>query len=190
MGIEPWHVLGEEMSSMGTARYVDSSMERIELKIKGLTDSRYVVSCNGFRVPLRPTGTKGEYVAGIRYRAWHPPSALHPTIGVDAPLVFDVFDSWNGRSVGGCTYHVSHPGGRSYDNFPVNGYAAESRRISRFWDYGHTPGKPETTPVQANLSRYFEPGGAMKPFDLPKEKENQDYPYTLDLRKTKNRSAI
>ncbi|MDD5632181.1 MAG: transglutaminase family protein, partial [Methylococcales bacterium] len=136
--IEPWHVLGEEVSSTGTARYVDSSVERIQVSVTGFTESRYVIACNGRRLPMRNTGRKGEYVAGVRYRAWQPPSALHPTIAPHTPLVFDMIDTWNGRSVGGCTYYVAHPGGRSYDDFPVNDYAAETRRMTRFWDYGHT----------------------------------------------------
>jgi uncharacterized protein (DUF2126 family)/transglutaminase-like putative cysteine protease len=184
-GIEPWHVLGEEVSSSGTARFVDSSVERLELIATGFTDSRYIVLCNGCRVPMKPTGVRGEYVAGIRYRAWSPPSALHPTIGVDTPLVIDVVDTWNGRSVGGCTYFVSHPGGRAYDTIPVNSYEAESRRVSRFWSYGHTP--DEMTP-----SEQFVPGAAtryivenIRPvvYDAPREVPNPDYPYTLDLRK-------
>ncbi len=123
---------------------------------------RYLLSCNGRRVPLQPTGKQGEMVAGIRYRAWNPPSALHPTIGVQAPLVFDLIDTWNGRSVGGCTYHVSHPGGRNYDTLPVNAYEAEGRRVSRFLRHGYTPST----------------GSA----ELPAEETNRDYPLTLDLR--------
>ena len=116
--IEPWHVLGEEPAGGATARYVDSSLERLEVKVRGLVDSRHVVACGGRRVPLHPTGTPGEHVAGVRFRAWRPPSALHPTIGVHAPLVFDVIDTWNGRAIAGCTYHVSNPGGSPTSTCP------------------------------------------------------------------------
>lgn len=136
--IEPWHVMGEEASTQGTSRYVDSSLERVEIAIQNAEPNRYVVACNGRRVPLQPTATQGHFVAGVRFRAWQPPSALHPTIGVHAPLTFDVFDTWNNRSVGGITYHVAHPGGRAFDTFPVNGLEAEGRRIARFNDSGHS----------------------------------------------------
>ena len=159
--IEPWHVLGEEPAGGAAARYVDSSVERVEIKVGNMTDSRHVVTCNGRRVPLHPTGTNGEYVAGVRFRAWQPPSCLHPTIPVHSPLVFDLLDTWRGRSIGGCTYHVVHPGGRGYDTFPVNAYEAESRRNSRFSALGHTPG----------------------PFAVPSEERNPEAPLTLDLRR-------
>ncbi|MBX3013141.1 MAG: transglutaminase family protein [Caldilineaceae bacterium] len=188
MAIEPWHVLGEEVTNQGTARYVDSSVEKIQLKISGLTDERYIVTCNGRRLPLRTTGVQGEFIAGIRYQAWQPPSSLHPTLRVQAPLVFDLIDTWNGRAIGGCTYHVVHPGGRSYDDFPVNANVAQSRRISRFWDYGHSPGgifyHPTTPPP---MRRIFRPGGSRfgalpVGSQLPPVEFNPEFPHTLDLR--------
>lgn len=160
--LEPWHVLGEEGAPGGTARYVDSSLERLQVKVNGLTDDRHIVLCCGQRVPLAPTGLNGEGVAGVRYRAWQPPECLHPTIGIHTPLVFDVVDTWNGRSIGGCRYHVFHPGGRGHEKFPVNALEAEGRRLERFEPMGHTPG----------------------PVDIPDGVPNRDYPHTLDLRLT------
>jgi uncharacterized protein (DUF2126 family)/transglutaminase-like putative cysteine protease len=159
--LEPWHVLGEEQTNGGTARYVDSSAERLQVKVNGWVDERYVLACNGAAMPLQRTETQGEYVAGVRFKAWQPYSALHPTIHAQVPLIFDVYDKWTGRSLGGMTHHVAHPGGRSYEDFPVNSNAAEARRRSRFYAFGHTPGLvPEPKPVAG-----------------------PEYPRTLDLRR-------
>jgi uncharacterized protein (DUF2126 family) len=147
---------------------VDSSVERLQVKVRHMTGDRYAVTCNGRPVPLSPTGTHGEYVAGVRYRAWQPPSALHPTIAVHSPLVFDVLDLWSGRPIGGCTYHVVHPGGRSYERFPVNANEAEARRMARFTPHGHTP-------------------GAMQ---FAAERSSPQFPLTLDLRRAPDREGV
>ena len=160
--LEPWHVLGEEPGAGGTVRFVDSSVERVQLRVTGMVGERHAVTCNGWTVPLHPTGPSGDHVAGIRFRAWPLPSSLHPTIPVHAPLVFDLVDRWTGRSIGGCTYHVSHPGGRNFTTAPVNAHEAEGRRLARFQPSGHTAGQAEPRDPAAN----------------------PEFPFTLDLRRS------
>jgi uncharacterized protein (DUF2126 family) len=159
--LEPWHVLGEEQSVAGTVRYVDSSLERLQVKVRGGIGDRYLVSCNGRALPLHPTGTQGESVAGVRFRAWQPPTCLHPNIPVHAPLTFEIVDTWLERSLGGCTYHVTHPGGLAFDKLPLNAREAESRRIARFSELGHTPGRVRVSPPVTDA----------------------EFPFTLDLRR-------
>ena len=166
--IEPWPVLGEEVGRASSARYVDSSTERIQVLVSGLTEGRHVVTCNGHPIPLQRTERAETFAAGVRYKAWKPPSALHPTIGVHAPLVFDLIDRWSSRSLGGCTYHVSHPGGRSYHRLPVNANEAEARRASRFDAKAHTPGLLNLAALDRAIN-----GSRMDP----------EYPRTLDLRR-------
>ena len=158
--LEPWHVMGEEGAPGGTVRYVDSSVERVEVKVSGLKSDRYVVTCNGHAIPMRPTSREGEFAAGVRYRAWQPWSALHPTIRIHSPLTFDIVDTWMRRSEGGCRYHVVHPGGRSHETFPVNAFEAESRRLARFFRIAHTPGDISVEPATSS----------------------DEFPFTLDLR--------
>jgi uncharacterized protein (DUF2126 family) len=159
--LEPWHVMGEQGSPGGTVRYVDSSVERLEVRVLGLNDNRHVVTVNGVPLPLQSTGRVSEHVAGVRFRAWSQPTALHPSIGVDAPLTFDIVDTWSNRSIGGCRYHVAHPGGRNYVTYPVNAYEAESRRRARFFRIGHTPGR----------------------MVVEEPKRSLEFPFTLDLRR-------
>ena len=159
--LEPWSVLGEQ-SNLGTTRLVDSSLERLQVLVRGISGDRYTVACNGYPLPLTATGTVGEAVAGVRFRAWRTSDGLHPNVSPHVPLTFDVIDTWNGRSVGGCRYHVTHPGGRNFDSLPVNALEATGRRLALFEPIGHSP---DGSPLEAAAV-------------------HSDFPLTLDLRRT------
>jgi uncharacterized protein (DUF2126 family) len=159
--LEPWPVLGEQMTASGTSRFVDSSVERIEVRVEGLVPERHRILVNGHALPLHPTPTKGEYVAGVRFRAWAPPQSLQAHLGIHHPIHFDVLDTWGKRSLGACAYHVWHPEGRAYDTPPLTRFEATARRAQRFTQAG-----PLAWPVEA----------------VPAA-PHPDTPHTLDLRR-------
>jgi uncharacterized protein (DUF2126 family) len=177
MALEPWLVLGEEATAQRQSRVVDSTVERVQVTCRGLDPGRHLVACNGRRVPLAPTAEEGTFVAGVRYKAWDDPFALHPTIAPHAPLVIDLIDRRLGRAVGGCVHHVTHPGGRAYERSPVNAFEAEARRMSRFWAWGHSTG---SVPAPAWLARLRERDRTAGPYEPPAERPHA---HTLDLRR-------
>ncbi|MDD9971512.1 MAG: transglutaminase family protein [Myxococcales bacterium] len=183
MALEPWLVLGDEAAAQRQAREVDSSVERLQIKCQGLDPQRHLVTCNGRRLPLQKTGREREYFAGVRYKAFKPTFCLHPTIEADAPLVIDLFDRQLGRAIGGCVYHVDHPGGRNYEAYPVNPYEAEARRIGRFWAWGHTAGECPAPAWTARLNEYDTTRETEDIRQPPAERPNPEYPFTLDLRR-------
>jgi uncharacterized protein (DUF2126 family) len=183
MALEPWLVLDEDVTAHRQARVVDSAVERLQVTCRNLDPERFLVTCNRRRLPLQATGRSGDYVAGVRYKAWKAAFGLHPTVEAHAPLVFDLFDRRLGRSVGGCVYHVAHPGGRAYETFPINAYEAESRRVSRFWDCGHTSGDAPAPGWVSDLAAFREDGAGAHCYAPPSEPPNPDYPCTLDLRR-------
>ncbi|MEM6915302.1 MAG: transglutaminase family protein [Verrucomicrobiota bacterium] len=181
--LEPWHVLGEESTASGTSRFVDSSVERLQIKVTGLVEGRHIVTCNGRRVPLHLGRVREEWIGGIRFKAWNPPSSMHPSIGAQSQLVIDIIDTQNRKSLGGCVYHVGHPGGRNYETFPVNAREAEARRLARFWTDGHTPGVIEPVAIEGPLAgRFVEREGGEVVEMIPPEYESREFPHTLDLR--------
>jgi uncharacterized protein (DUF2126 family)/transglutaminase-like putative cysteine protease len=183
MALEPWLVLGEETAAQGQARAVDSAVERLQIACRGFDPDRFLVTCNGRRLPLQPTGAPGEVVAGLRYKAWPAPFGVHPTVPVHAPLVIDLVDRRLGRAVGGCVYHVTHPGGLAYETFPVNAYEAETRRISRFWAWGHTAGAVSAPPWARRLREHVAGGDGAIRWEPAAERPDPEHPCTLDLRR-------
>src|SRR4029453_3795149 len=117
------------------------------------------------RVPLASTGRSGESVAGVRFKATMLPNSLHPTLPVNAPLTFDILDTWSKRSLGGCIYHARDPGGVTHDGYPVNAAEADARRHGRFQDIGPAGGE----------------------VDVPAEERADEFPTTLDLRRPSRR---
>jgi uncharacterized protein (DUF2126 family) len=183
MALEPWLVLGEESATQREARVVDSALERLQVTARGLDSERHILTCNGRRVPLHATTKTDEYVAGVRYKAWQAGFGLHPTIEIHAPVVFDLHDRKLGRSIGGCVYHVAHPGGLAYEKFPINAYEAETRRISRFWSWGHSSGATTVPAWLKQLQQYGVETDDPVLREPATEPVNPAFPCTLDLRR-------
>ncbi len=174
--LEPWPVLGDR-SSAGTARPVDNSMERIQVRLIGAIGEppqadrlaqRYQVLCNGVPIPLRSTGRVGEYVAGVRYRARPADPSNSPVFSPQVPLTFEVLDTWQRLHLGGAQYHLSSPTGKTYEDLPTSPTEAQARVAERFIPFEGGPWRDKRPPL------------AIHP----------DSPHTLDLRIWSTRLGI
>ena len=157
-------VLAEEATSAGVVRFVDSANERAQVRVTGLAPGRYVLACNGRRVPMQPGGAHDELIAGVRYKTANPQATLHPTTPVLTALVFDLIDTWSGRAVGGCTYVIPpRPG--------VGGPVAISPGVAEGEGSGRRPevraAAPRFVPPRGVPGRFLPHGSALGPMTHP-----------------------
>ena len=148
---EPWPVLAEEAVAGVVTRFIDAANQRVQVELTGLTPTHHILVCNGRRVPLQPTRTRGRFLAGVRYKAWNPPSSLHPTLWPVYSLVFDLLDARTGEVLGGCTWFPARPS--------LVGFSAAPAPVAS--------GEPEREPhyrPQAAVLPPWSPGGRFLPF--------------------------